>query len=73
MEHKSIRVSGITGRHSDAIQPCSLSCQFSNLIEEQIPDQLVFLKSSGLKALQIRFVDFQIGREWQNRIDITLL
>ena len=45
MDGASLRVSVITGRHSDAIQSCSLSCQLTNLIEEQIPDQSAFLKS----------------------------
>ena len=61
-------VSVITGRHSDAIQSCSISCQFTNLIEEQRTDQSAFLKSNGSKVLQIRFVDLQIEGEWQNGI-----
>ena len=44
MEHKSLRVLLITDRHSEAIQSCSLTCQFTNLIEEQRPDQSAFLK-----------------------------
>ena len=35
MEHKSLRVSMITDRHSDVIKSCSLTCQFTKLIEEQ--------------------------------------
>ena len=58
MEHRSLRVSMITERHSDAIQPCTLSCQYTNLIEEQRPDESAFLKSSGSKALQIWFMDW---------------
>ena len=61
MEHKSTT----TDRHSDAIQSCSVTCQFTNLIEEQRPDQLDFLKSSDSKALQIRLMDWQNGiEEW---------
>ena len=60
----------ITDRHSEAIQSCSLTCQFTNLIEEERPDQSAFLKSSGSKALQIRFMDWQIGGEWQNGIEV---
>ena len=73
MEHESLIVSVITGIHSDAIQSCSISCQFTNLIEEQRPDQSAFLKSSGSKALHIWFVDLQIGGEWQNGIEVLLL
>ena len=56
----------ITDRHSETIQSCSLTCQFTNLIEEHRPDQSAFLKSSGSKALQMRFMDWQIGGELQN-------
>ena len=52
MEHKSLGVSMITDRLSDAINLCSLTCQFTHLIEEQRPDQSAFLKSSDSKALQ---------------------
>ena len=34
MEHKSLRVSIITDRQSEAIQSLSLTCQFTNLIEK---------------------------------------
>ena len=70
MEHKSIRVSMITDSHSDAIHLCSLTCQFTNLIEEQRTGKSTFLKSSGSEALQIRFMDWQIEGEWQNGIEV---
>ena len=70
MEHKSFRVSMITVRHSDAIQSGSLTCQFTNSIEEQRPDISAFLNSSGSKALHIRFMDGQTGGEWENGIKI---
>ena len=69
MEHKLLSLISLNGsRHSHAIQSCSHSCKFTNLIEEQRPDQSAFLKSSGSKALQIRFIDWQMGGEWENGI-----
>ena len=70
MEHNSLRVSMITDRHSEVIQLCSLTCQFTNLIEAHRLDQSAFLKSTGSKALQIRFMDWQIGGEWQNGLEV---
>ena len=58
----------IKDRHSEAIQSCSLTCQFTNLIEEQRPNQSAFLKSSGSKALQLRFMDWR--GEWQNGFEV---
>ena len=73
MEHKSLRVSMISDRHSDAIQPCNLTYQFTNLIEEQRRDRSTFLKSSGSKALHIWFMDWQIGGEWVNVIEVLAM
>ena len=73
MEHKSLRDSMITDRLSDAIQSCSLTAQLTNLIDEQRPHQSAFFKLSGSKALQIWFMDWQIGGEWQNGIEVFVL
>ena len=68
MKHKSLRVSMIKDRHSDA----SLTCHFTNLIEEQKPDQSAFLKSSGSTALQIRFMDWQIEESGKTGLKFLL-
>ena len=70
MKHKSLRLSIITDRRSDAIQSCCHTCQFINLIEEQRPDQSTFFKSIGSKELQMRLMDCQIGGEWENGIEV---
>ena len=75
MEHKSLRVLMITDIHSDAIQSCSLTCQFTNLLIDYRgtktgPISFIEIKWFKDEALQIWLMDLQIGGEWQNGIEV---
>ena len=56
IEHKLPRVSIITEIYFEGTHSCSNAFQFRDLIEAHIPDQSVFLKSSGSTVLHVEFI-----------------